>query len=79
VLEAATAERSALRAQQQESVNLERVRRIFFPSLNHRIQDITDEDEDEDDSDPREDNAACEDGLEDGDRLFITSYREELP
>jgi hypothetical protein len=73
------AEHSALRAQQQESANLKRVRRIFFPSLNHRIQDITDEDEDEDDSDPSEDDSACEDGLEDGDRLFITSYREELP
>jgi hypothetical protein len=73
------AERSALRAQQQESANLERVRRIFFPSLNHHIQDITDEDEDEDDSDPRKDVSACEDGLEDGDCLFITSYREELP
>jgi hypothetical protein len=73
------AERSALRAQQQESANLEHVRRIFFPSLDHRIQDISDEDEDEDDSDPHEDDPACEDGLEDGDRLFITSYREELP
>jgi hypothetical protein len=73
------AEHSALRAQQQESANLECVRRIFFPSLNHRIQDITDEDEDKDDSDPCKDNAACEGGLEDGDCLFITSYCEELP
>jgi hypothetical protein len=73
------AECSALCAQQQESANLEHVRRIFFPSLNHRIQDITDEDEDEDDSDPSEDDSAREDGLEDGDCLFITSYHEELP
>jgi hypothetical protein len=73
------AEHSALHTQQQKSANLKRVRRIFFPSLNHHIQDITDEDEDKDDSDPREDNAACEGGLEDGDRLFITSYCEELP
>jgi hypothetical protein len=73
------AEHSALCVQQQESANLEHVRRIFFPSLNHRIQDITDEDEDEDDSDPREGDSACEDGLEDGDRLFITSYCAELP
>jgi hypothetical protein len=73
------AERSALCVQQQESANLEHVRRIFFPSLNHHIQDITDEDEDKDDSDPHKDDSACKDGLKDGDRLFITSYREELP
>ena len=73
------AERSALRAQQREAVNLEHVRRIFFPSLNHRIQDITDEDEHEDDLDPGEDDSVREDSLKDGDRLFITSYREGLP
>jgi hypothetical protein len=73
------AEHSALRAQQQESANLKHIRRIFFPSLNHHIQDITDEDEDEDDSDPCKDDSACKDDLEDGDRLFITSYCAELP
>jgi hypothetical protein len=65
--------------QQQESANLEHVRRIFFPSLNHCIQDITDEGEDKDDSDPHEDDSACEDDLKDGDHLFITSYCKELP
>ena len=61
------AKHNTLHKWQRQSENLEQVQRIFLPSLNHHILDITNKDEEDDDSDCCKGASAREEDIKEGD------------